>query len=76
VFTFPTGLHEARGERVLSGARNVPILKSEKIGEWVSTRDEWVLANSDEFSRRQISIEKTEERIHSFVYVLSTKDWN
>jgi hypothetical protein len=33
VFTFPTGLREARGERVFSGARNVPILKTEKIGE-------------------------------------------
>ena len=60
MFTFPTGLREARGERVFSGARNVPILKTEKIGEWVSKRDEWVLANSDTFSRRQIFIYKME----------------
>jgi hypothetical protein len=56
VFTFPAGSCEARGERVYEGARNVPILKSQKIGETISHRDEWVLANSDAFSRRQIFV--------------------
>jgi hypothetical protein len=57
---FPDWLTRSAGRARVLGARNVPILKTEKIGEWVSKRDEWVLANSDTFSRRQIFIYKME----------------